>query len=80
MSWSSFEAHALTFLLSTSGAVFVGALFLAALVGLLRARSIKTRAVCIVVLLCCLVYAGLAIWLSAGFGGSGGRPPVPTEL
>ena len=66
MSWSSFEAHALTFLLSTSGAVFVG--------------SIKTRAVCIVVLLCCLVYAGLAIWLSAGFGGSGGRPPVPTEL
>ena len=68
----------LTFLLGTGGAVFVGALFLAALVGLIRARSIKMRAVCIVLLLFCLLYAGLLIWLSAGFGGSGGHTPVPT--
>ena len=80
MSWSSFEAHALTFLLSTSGTVFVGALFLAALVGLLRARSLRTRVVCISAILCCLLYAGLLVWLSTGFGSSSGRPPVPTEL
>ena len=78
MSWSSFGAHALSFLLSTWGVAFMGALFLAALVGLLRARSIKMRAVCIVLLLFCLLYAGLLIWLSAGFGGSGGHTPVPT--
>ena len=80
MSITELGRHAMSFLLSTGGAVFMGVLFLAALAGLFRAKSAKTRAVCAAAILCCLLYAGLLVWLSLGFGGSGGRNPVPTPF
>lgn len=70
--------QALTFLLSGGGVFLIAVLFVSALVGLFRSRSANLRLVCGMVLLLCLLYAGLLLWLTIGFGGSGG-PPTPLQ-
>ena len=70
--------RALTFLLSTGGLFLVGMLLLAALAGLIRGRSARLRILCGAVLILCLLYGFLLIWLSIGFG-SGDHPPTPLQ-
>lgn len=70
--------QALTFLLSGGGVFLAGVLFVSALVGLFRSRSIKLRLACGIVLLLCLLYAGLLLWLTIGFGRSS-SPPTPLQ-
>ena len=70
--------RALTFLLSTGGLFFVGMLLLAALTGLIRGRNARLRILCGVILILCLLYGFLLLWLSIGFGGSG-HSPTPVQ-
>lgn len=76
--FAGFGDQVLTFLLSAGGVFFVGMLLLAALAGLIRGRSARLRIGCGVLLLLCLLYGGLLIWLAVGFGGSS-RPPTPLQ-
>ena len=70
--------RALTFLLSGGGMFLMAALLVSALVGLIRCRSAALRLACGMVLLLCLLSAGLLLWLTIGFGGSS-HPPTPIQ-
>lgn len=65
----------LSFLLSTSGMIFMALLFLAAIAGLFRSRSGRTRGVCVAVICLCLAYAALILWMSICFGMNS-HPPA----
>jgi len=64
----------LSFLLSTGGMIFMGALFLTALAGLFAVRNRKLQIAWIVMICLCLAYAALVVWLSIGFA-SNSHPP-----
>ncbi|RHR05675.1 hypothetical protein DWX58_14170 [Pseudoflavonifractor sp. AF19-9AC] len=68
----------LTFLISGGGVFLMAVLLVSALAGLFRSRSATLRLACGMVLLLCLLYAGLLLWLTIGFGGSSG-PPTPIQ-
>ena len=68
----------LSFLLSAGGAALMGVLFLSALVGLLKSKDGRLKFLCVNVVLCCLVYGALLLWLTIGFW-SGPHPPTPTH-
>lgn len=75
---AGFGDRVLTFLLSTGGIFLVGMLFLGALMGLFRGRSVRLRIVCGGILLFCLLYGAFLIWLGIGFGSSS-HPPTPLQ-